>query len=198
MNFTAQEIARFDHCLFNASCWELFGFFLLETFLLIFVLLLIFLPDKYLYEKRHSNLREKPKKSRYCNGKKLSRREFDEERQKNRQKRKRRNKIFRICAVTFLIFFGMIVIFVANKRSSNLRLDMEQDAYMSYEGAFACEYHHSKNGIYYTFTFTNAEGKTVTLQGDDSDFYGMKEGNYYGHLVYGQNSEYLIEMEITE
>ncbi|MBE6585834.1 MAG: hypothetical protein E7645_04815 [Ruminococcaceae bacterium] len=194
MRFTAEEIARFDNIMLAASCTEIFAFILIEAILLALILLCIFLPDRHLFQKRYHY--PEPKKSKYRNGRKLSRRELDAEKEILKRKQRRKRKVFRISAAVLLSILFVFLIFVIDHQTKEFQNDMEQDAYVVYEGELSCEYHHSKHGSYYTFTFTDANGKTVTLTGDHSDYYGMDEGTYVGRAVYGQNSEYLIDLKL--
>ena len=89
MSFNAEEIARFDKIMLAASCTEILGFMLVEAILLALIFLCIFLPDKYLFQKRYHY--PETKRNKYRNGRKLSREELDAEKEIPQRNKRRRS-----------------------------------------------------------------------------------------------------------
>ena len=78
-------------------------------------------------------------------------------------------------------------------RIDRMRRDMDEDAYVVYEGVFDCDYAESNRTM--ALTFVDGNGDTVSVKGDGYDPNFPERGTYTGRVVYAQNSGYVIEVE---
>ncbi len=202
MNFFAQEIARYDEYLTKVYHAELFSLVWAVGIFAVLALVILLVPQKYLKDQRwgdnHSIYRKK--KSRYRNGRKLSREELEAERTEKKYKRRKRKKlvnIFRISFSILLVCVDIFMIFDGLCQLDNIQKDMDENAYIVYEGQYKCAKINYKGNTAEEFSFTDENGRNVILRCHGSDFYWAESGTHTGRLVYSQNSEYLIELELN-
>ena len=195
MSFTAEEITRFDAVLADMYESELTFAILAELALLTVILILARSPRSSWKDTRwgDTSFLYDEKEPRYRNGKKMTRREREAERTK---RQKRGNGV--IDAVRALALCTLVCVFVGLGismfiRIDRMRRDMDEDAYIVYEGVFDCGYEGSY--IEVTLTFPDENGSTVSVKGDEHDLDYPEVGKHRGRVVYAKNSGYVIEVE---
>ena len=119
------------------------------------------------------------------------------EREAERSKRQKRGNGV-IDAVRALILCTLVCVFIGLGismfiRIDRMRRDMDEDAYVVYEGVFDCSYEGSY--VTMTLTFSDENGNTVSVKGDEHDLDYPEVGKHTGRIVYAQNSGYVIEVE---
>lgn len=195
MSFTVKDILRFDEILADMYRSELTFAILAELALLTVVLILALSPRSAWKDTRWGDTSDlyDEKEPRYRNGKKLTRREREAERSK---RQKCGNGV--IDAVRALSLCALVCVFVGLGismfiRIDRMRRDMDEDAYILYEGVFDCGYEGSYVTV--TLTFPDGNGNAVSVKGDEHDLDYPEVGKHRGRVVYAQNSGYVIEVE---
>ena len=196
MSFTAEEIARFDTVLADMYESELRSVIWLMILFLAILIVLPFLPK----DKRWRDtplLDDGEKETRYRNGKKLSRREWEAEQGKRHKRGESIGTAFR--AVIWAVMLGLTVMFGVFSWNSlqEMQRDMDEDAYVVHEGEFQYGFSFGgrNSGDRAEITFTDTNGETVAAQIYDPAYGDMEDGLYTGRVVYAKNCGYVIEVE---
>lgn len=199
MSFTAEEIARCDAILSEMYESELNSTIWLMVLFLAILVVLPFLPK----DKRWRDtplLDDGEKEPRYRNGKKLSRREREAERDKRHKRGESIGTAFR--AVVWAVMLCLTVMFGVFSWNSlhTMKRDMDENAYVVHEGEFRYEFSFGGRSSPDTaeITFTDASGETVTVNIYDPAYRDMEDGLYTGRVVYAEHCGYVIQVEISE
>ena len=90
---------------------------------------------------------------------------------------------------------GVVLGITSAVRLERMQRDMEENAYVVYEGEFDCNYAESNRTM--ALTFVDGHGDTVSVKGDGYDPNFPERGTYTGRVVYAVHCGKVIEVETT-
>ena len=195
MNFTAEEIARFDDVLSDMYRKELIHAILVGFGVLFFLVILLVLWRSKKANPRYSVVAAVTEGEcpRYRNGKKLSRRERKAQQTSRNARVRQENRAWIAVICVMLVGLGIALGITTAVRLDRIERDMEQDAYAVHEGLFDCDYAESNRTM--VLTFTDKDGKPVSVKGDGYDPQIPPRGTYAGRIVYAVGCGQVIEVE---
>ncbi len=198
MSFTAEEICRFDEILAGMYREKMTEMILLEIVVLAMLVILFCMSrSKKMAYPRWSVAAAiaEEDQTRYRNGKKLNRRERDAQRNAQKNSIRQENKAW-IAVIGGLLFcMGVALGITSAVRLERMQRDMEENAYVVYEGEFDCNYAESNRTM--ALTFVDGNGDTVSVKGDGYDPNFPERGTYTGRVVYAVHCGKVIEVEST-
>lgn len=196
MSFTAEEIARFDEILAGMFRQELTQTILIEIgALVVLAILFVMSRSKGMECSRWSFVSAitEDDQTRYRNGKKLNRREREAQRNTQKARVRQGNKAWLAVIGVLLFCMGVVLGITSAVRLARMQRDMDQDAYVVYEGEFDCNYAESNRTM--ALTFVDGNGDTVSVKGDGYDPNFPERGTYTGRVMYAVHCGKVIEVD---